>query len=457
MLKTVRFMRRVSFMLWGISLAALLSACGHSLPPPDAGEPKAWVVENVASKSTAQLYADVIAPAVFERSSSKVIDGYTVESGNLRMPDGAMGALVTVRSADGSLIALINTPKKNGVLLINANGERRFESDPKHDDLTSDGILSPDKSDRPGKTSGMNVESPRVVDIFVGYSRAAADWARDPRAHAVAQVESINLSLRNSLVTNVSFKVVGIQVVEQEYLLTEETLERLTSIFAEGIKKSEPDLVFGFFPLKVGNIPGQAGGWAHMPGRIAIGSVANSTIFRHEIGHNAGGDHCNDEGVADYHFGYHNGSSGELMCQKGSAPVYSNPQLKDASGRPWGNAVTADMARVWRENAERLSSYSHVVLGAPKNFRFVAASLKSIHFRWDSTPRAVRYEMWGRDRVSLEPKRFGTSNTTDGFVHNPPSGLNPYHVVAIYFDGTESPESNVVQAKPHETFANEDQ
>lgn len=52
-------------------------------------------------KSTAELYEDLIAPAVFERSSSKVIDGYTVESGNLLMPDKTVGSLVTVRSGSG--------------------------------------------------------------------------------------------------------------------------------------------------------------------------------------------------------------------------------------------------------------------------------------------------------------------------------------------------------------------
>lgn len=47
-----------------------------------------------------------------------------------------------------------------------------------------------------------------------------------------------------------------------------------------------------------------------------------------------------------------------LLCGGNRQAYYSNPNVKDEHGLPRGNAVTADTARVWRENAQRLSSYA---------------------------------------------------------------------------------------------------
>lgn len=121
----VRYMWRVFSALLVVSLATLLGACAHS-PTVDPGKPENWVVENVSSKSTAELYAERVEPAVFERSSSKVINGFTVESGKLRMPDKSEGALVTVRSPDGGLTVFINKPEKSGSLHIDSKGAGRF-------------------------------------------------------------------------------------------------------------------------------------------------------------------------------------------------------------------------------------------------------------------------------------------------------------------------------------------
>ena len=131
----VRSIRRAFSGLSLVCLAVILGACAHP-PTTDSGEPKSWVVENVASKSTAELYADLIAPAVFERSSSKVIDGYTVESGKLRMPDKSEGSLVTVRTANGSLVSLVNKPGKSGLFLVNKQGLSTFSPEPKFDPVS---------------------------------------------------------------------------------------------------------------------------------------------------------------------------------------------------------------------------------------------------------------------------------------------------------------------------------
>ncbi|MGH8387276.1 MAG: hypothetical protein ACRESJ_17580, partial [Pseudomonas sp.] len=160
----VRFIR--SFFS-AVSLAVLLGACANT-SPPEPGGPKSWVVESVASKSTAELYADLIKPGVFERSSSKVIDGYTVESGNLIMPDRSVGSLVTVRSGDGSLTAVIEEAGKSGLLAINNKGESRFTPFPVRDYSLPDTVVGKAEPVKQSKSAG-----PYVIDMLIGYSRSA--------------------------------------------------------------------------------------------------------------------------------------------------------------------------------------------------------------------------------------------------------------------------------------------
>ncbi len=433
----VRFIR--SFFS-AVSLAVLLGACANT-SPPEPGGPKSWVVESVASKSTAELYADLIKPGVFERSSSKVIDGYTVESGNLIMPDRSVGSLVTVRSGDGSLTAVIEEAGKSGLLAINNKGESRFTPFPVRDYSLPDTVVGKAEPVKQSKSAG-----PYVIDMLIGYSRSAvAAVGGDAHANALAQVESVNLALRNSLVTNVSMRLVGVQIVETNYPITQETLSKLPEIFATGMNNADPDMVFGIFS-------DSGGGWAYIPGRTGIGD-AYSPVFRHEVGHNVGGNHCHPDGGAPvpYGYGYKNGETFTVQCGNGS-PYYSTPAIRDAHGLPIGDAATADMARVWRENAERLSSYANFIPKPPTGFRVSSTSYSTIDFAWNQSPRAVKYEIWGRDNLLLPPKKYGESTTLSGKATNVPNGLRPYHVIAVYSDGTKSPNSNIVNAKPYEAL-----
>jgi hypothetical protein len=259
-------------------------------------------------------------------------------------------------------------------------------------------------------------------------------------------VESVNLALRNSLVANVSLKLVGVQVVEKNYPVTVETLRDVQKIFTEGIQNSQPDMIYGMFS---GHPDDTAGGWGYVRNRMAISHV-NGEAFRHEVGHNAGGGHCYGEGGALllYAHGHNNGKTTTIQCGNES-PYYSNPTIKDAYGLPVGNLLTANMARVWRESAKRLSSYAPFVeLSTPENLRVVWTSYNSIKFEWDKSPRAVKYEIWGRESVLLPPKKVAESTTLDGVVLNVPSGLRPYYVVAVYFDGAKSSPSKIVSVKP---------
>jgi hypothetical protein len=350
---SMRFVWRVPFALCVASMAALLGACAHP-SPPDPGGAKSWVVENVANKTTQELYADLIAPGVFERSGSKVTGGYTVESGNLRMPDKSDGTLVTVRSADGSLTAFIEKTGTRGVLRVNDKGVSTFTPEPYFDPALDDSLPDPREKVATAPVDSVT-EEPKVVDVLLGYSRTAAEQVGgDVNAHALAQIETVNLALRNSLVSNVSLKLVGTQVIENNYPVAGGTLSQLGTIFASGISAFEPDLVYGFFS---GHPDDTAAGWAYIGGRNGIGRSHSFTAFRHEIGHNAGSSHCNDNNTNDYRFGYNNGKTATIMCGN-STPYYSTPALTDEHGLPRGNAVTADTARVWRESAQRLSSYA---------------------------------------------------------------------------------------------------
>lgn len=440
----VRSIRRVFSALSIVLWVALLGGCANPSPPVTEGV-KTWTVENVASKSTAELYSEVIKPGVFERSSSKMIDGYTVESGILVMPDKSVGSLITARSADGSLIAAVEKSGENGWLVVNSRGESRFTPNPVQNYSLPDTLV--EKSElvtaKPPVSAG-----PYVIDALVGFTRSAVEvGGGNATANGLVLVEGINLALRNSKVYDVSVRLVGVQVIEQNYPVIGDTLEKLPILFASGIQAFEPDIVVGIFG---GHPDDTAVGYGYMPGRFAIGH--NSVpVVRHEVGHNAGGFHCAKDGggVVPYGYGYANGITFTAQCGNGS-PYYSNPSVRDLFGLVIGDASTADMARVWRENADRLSSYAHFVLKPPTGFRVSTTSYGSISFAWDQDLRTVKYEIWGKDNILLPAKKYGEFTAGSGTIVNVPNGLRPYHLVAIYSEGVKSPNSNVVIAKPTE-------
>lgn len=426
--------RRAGHALMMTCLAMLLSACAHS--PPDDPQPRRWNIENAASKPTAELTAAVLGAGVFQRSGSRVINDYTVESGNLIMPDRSTGSLVTVRSKDGSLTAVVEEPGNNGLLTINKEGEARFVPFPRQDYSLPDTIIDEAQEKLDAEVSAES--GPFVIDMLIGYSRSAVDAVGgNAYANALAQVESVNLALRNSRVDNVSMELVGVQVIDRNYPITGETVGNLQNILAEGMRDFRPDLLYGVFS---GDPDDTAVGWAHGSGRAAIG-YAYGEAFRHEVGHNAGGNHCYEFG-GRYKHGFNNGKTSTAQCGNES-PYYSTPAVKDQHGLAIGDSVQADMARVWRENAKRMAQYTPIENPeAPKNFRATPISSTAITFAWDAVTRAVRYQVW-RGIVLVEETRSTEVTTTNVTV-----GLQRYHVVAVYSDGTVSPPSNVVWTKP---------
>lgn len=434
-----RFIRRTSAALCAASFIVLVGACTH-FSKPDVASPKTWVIENVASKSTSELTADLLAPAVYARSSSKEIDGYTVESGNLTMPDKSVGSLVTVRSKDGSLTAVVGKLGEHGLLTINNKGESRFTPFPSQDYSLPDTVV---ENATPSETTPSTATAgPYVIDILIGYSRRAVNFAGgNAHANALAQVESVNLALRNSLVSDVSLRLAGVEIVEQEYPITPQTLNALPRIFSAGIARYQPDLVYAVLG---GHVDDTAVGWAHVTGRYAIGWVYGEA-FRHEVGHNAGGSHCHVPG-GSYNHGFQTGKITTAQCGNES-PYYSTPAVRDAAGAPIGNAATADMARVWRENAQRLASYE-VCLNAPRNFRADLPGYDSIRFQWSPPFCAppARYEVW--QYLGILPVAKYADITGTAVIAKIPAGLRSYRVIGVYSDGKKSEPSELVWTKP---------
>ncbi|NUT76051.1 hypothetical protein HNO86_13445 [Pseudomonas sp. C1C7] len=372
----------VRHVLFVLLMLLLVCACVH---PP----------KKDPAQSAAELYADLIKPGVFERSSSKTIDGYLIESGHLRLPDKSTGSLVSVRSSDGSLSALVNRPGASGLLLIDNKGVVTFQPEPVLAIKVADAVPNPGEK---VAISDQGKADPRVIDVLIGYSRAAvAAVGGDVRANALAQVESVNLSLRNLQVSDVSLRLVGTQVVAVDYPISVETLEQVPVIFAEGIANFEPDVIYGVFTYKGEPVTGQG----YLPGRTAIGNPFSPTLFARELGHNAG-------------------------------------------------AVTADSARAWRESTGRLSSYAHFAPKIPQSFTFTSASFGTVGFRWLQSPRAVKYEVMGKEPLLEGYKKLGESTTPDIVLYNVPNAKMPYYVVAVFGDGSKSGPSNVVYAKPYE-------
>lgn len=279
----------------------------------------------------------------------------------------APGEMTLAARPDGSFIALL--PDANAIIRGDANGQQSLihldpgaAFDPSSVDYIADDGSEPpaQKESRSGLRSfqvDRNVQGETVIDLLAGFSQAAADYIGDHEAYALVQVASVNRALQQSKVQGVRLRLVGTQVVPKDVAITSPNLNQVRNVFAEGMRRYSPDVVASF----VVGIPGEntAVGWGQRPGRYTINSIKSSTVFRHELAHNIGGSHCSDG--SHYRFGYNNGRVGTILCGN-HVGYFSNPDVKDSRGVPLGNATTANMARVWRENAALMSAYSPSVI-----------------------------------------------------------------------------------------------
>jgi len=290
-----------------------------------------------------------------------VDDGYSVRSASLLGLAGEpAGALIVVDKPDGSFVAIVDAPDNKGIVRGEQDGSQVFMPQQVSDFMSPDTLPGSDPVPQAGSiplAPDTDADGMNVIDVVAGVSTATSQRVGDIKAYALAQMESANLGLRNSNVTNARLRLVGIQAIPQDYPITTGTLSLLPRLFGAFASQRGADLVAGFF---VGNASSTAHGWANAPGRYSVQTVAAPLAFRHEVGHNAGGDHCNDQ-PGNYRFGYNNGRSKTFLCGN-TASYYSTPLVRDAWGTPLGHARNADMARLWRERAAAMSAYAKAVI-----------------------------------------------------------------------------------------------
>ncbi|MEB2342356.1 MAG: GEVED domain-containing protein [Flavobacteriia bacterium] len=192
-----------------------------------------------------------------------------------------------------------------------------------------------------------------VVDVFAGYSPGAALLAGDVEAHAQANIETVNTGLANSQVDTLFLRLVGTGVGGENPGIVTSVLDDGWDWFAPQIEALAPDLI-ALFQTPT-NDPGSAGGWGSMPGRATVNGVEWPTVFRHEAGHNSGGNHCFPDNE-NYRNGWDNTHWRTHMCGN-DVNFYSTPLLQDDLGNAIGHPDQADMARNWNEMAFTMATY----------------------------------------------------------------------------------------------------
>ncbi|NML40100.1 hypothetical protein HHL17_23065 [Chitinophaga sp. G-6-1-13] len=192
-----------------------------------------------------------------------------------------------------------------------------------------------------------------IIDLFVGYSNqaVASIGAGNLIAYANDMVASVNNGLANSQVDNVRVRLVGTGTNPNNPGVVPQALDDGPTWFASGLASTGADLLC--LVQQPTNAPGSAGGYGNMPGWVAVAGANWTTVYRHEIGHNLGSNHC-EPGIRPYAAGYDNGHWATHMCNN-SVNYYSNPDVLDDQGHPLGNANTANNARLWRERAAEMS------------------------------------------------------------------------------------------------------
>lgn len=273
-----------------------------------------------------------------------------------------LGAIIlTMASTGGNALAVSDVEGARGIFLIPAKGDIQFIEERPYDWSKPDTVALPKEGADPEKISGrssFDCAGNRVIDVYSVMSTAAVDaLGGDPEdiLYPLVQMGMVNEALTNSLV-DVRLQLAGEETSAKNFAITIGNLGQLSPLFGDHMKAVNADLLASFFAPEQGSA---AAGMAQVNGRYEMGNVLYPTAYRHEVAHNAGGSHCNS-GSASYAFGYKHahgdGTLGTILCDNNIA-YYSSPLIYDDSLHPLGNAATADMARVWREHGEKMSSY----------------------------------------------------------------------------------------------------
>lgn len=319
-----------------------------------------------------KLYASAIGEAHFERSALRTQQGYTVESGSLlNEAKNEIGSMVLVRSPDGSVTAFINEPNKRGLLEIDPNGQSKFTADEPYDSMTPDTVNeneneneteSPASSGPSAPTEGDTPKALSYSDVLVAYGNAVYNQVSDPIAFAMGQVETANAALRKTGDNAIALRLAAITVFHNNTSASSAGLDSWQDYLQPYRSMFKTDLNVVFTGKSGSIIGGYIYGIAKYKGFTSANApLSVSTVFRHEVAHNAGAKHCGE--VSDHAQGYKGSRPAmndfySILCGDEFQNVYSNPNYKNFYGVAMGSATKGDTARVWRENTDRLVNYN---------------------------------------------------------------------------------------------------
>lgn len=300
-----------------------------------------------------------------QQQGRSILKGLLMQSG-VEVP---FSEVILVEAKNETVMGSIETPQGKWLLMPDVKSQQHYLIKRHGDEINDDIIHAPGHTDlhdigltpeefqtqpAPDKDSDGNF----VIDIYMGFSEKALELVQDREAYAMMQLATVNNALKNSKIDNVRVRLVGTGVTSNHMGMSSSQLSLLKTWFAEDIAKYSPDVVAGFMLYENG-FENQAGGWGYVNGYYNINSITSPNAFRHELGHNIGGVHCNDK--AGYNFGFNNGMTKTHQCGN-DINYYSNPNVTDMYGLAIGDPNTADMARIWRENAERHSGFRPAVV-----------------------------------------------------------------------------------------------
>ena len=200
-----------------------------------------------------------------------------------------------------------------------------------------------------------------VIDVFIGYSNEAVAYLGGGtlyQNHAATQIQTVNQALLNSQIDSVYLRLVGTAIKDHNtgINLSQTGLDYVPTLFENEITSSGADYICMFQEYYNTKSYNTAGGWATVQGRNSICMVEDNTVFRHEIGHNFGSNHCFG-GSAGYPFanGYDNGFQKTIMC--GNDIGYYSTTAVSVNSRAIGTSSN-DNARLLKERKSIIARHA---------------------------------------------------------------------------------------------------
>lgn len=186
-----------------------------------------------AFATDSQRYAAHIGDSQFKVSHlERQSNGYTIESGALVDKQGRVeGGLILVRSRNGAVTGIVSRHGKSGLLQVSAGGDQTFSPSPVYELPVPDTLPGEDQEQASAPLPA--TAEPVFIDVLAGYTQAALDKLNgNPVSHALAQMEMVNLSLRNSNVDNIQLRLAGIRVYAEDILVSNEGLARWETLLS---------------------------------------------------------------------------------------------------------------------------------------------------------------------------------------------------------------------------------